>query len=126
MKIIEQTEAVAPLAAYAADIAQEPVIVTVNGKPVAALVAIENADLETVSLSTNFAFLALIERSRAPSRRGRTFGRRDAAPSRIEQAVRTSNSPPLQRLLRSVWSRVLDPAADRLVAVVHHEMVQDD
>ncbi len=65
MKIIEQAEATAPLAAYTADVAQEPVIITVNGKPVAALVAIENADLETVSLSTNLAFLALIERSRA-------------------------------------------------------------
>jgi prevent-host-death family protein len=68
MKVVEQTEAKALLADYAADVAQEPVIVTVNGKPVAALVAIENADLETVSLSTNAAFLALIERSRARHR----------------------------------------------------------
>lgn len=65
MKIVEKTEAKAPLADYAAQVAQEPVIVTVNGKPVAALVAIENADLETVSLNTNAAFLDLIERSRA-------------------------------------------------------------
>jgi PHD/YefM family antitoxin component YafN of YafNO toxin-antitoxin module len=65
MKIIEQAEATAPLAAYTADVAQEPVITTVNGKPAAALVAMENADLETVLLSTNPAFLALIERLRA-------------------------------------------------------------
>jgi len=44
------------------------VIVTVNGKPVAASVAIENADLEAVSLNTNPAFLALIERLRARHR----------------------------------------------------------
>ncbi len=56
MKIIEQAEAKASLADYTESIAQEPVIVTVNGKPVAALVAIENADLETVSLSTNPPF----------------------------------------------------------------------
>jgi antitoxin (DNA-binding transcriptional repressor) of toxin-antitoxin stability system len=68
MKIIEQAEATAPLAAYTADVTQEPLIITVNGKPVAALVAIENADLETVSLSTNPTFLALIERSRARHR----------------------------------------------------------
>ncbi len=68
MKIVEQTEAKAPLADYAAGVAQEPVVVTVNGKPIAVLVAIENADLETVSLSTNPAFLALIERSRARHR----------------------------------------------------------
>lgn len=59
------TEATETLATYAAEVAQEPVIITVAGKPVAALVAIENADLETVSLSTNPDFLALIERSRA-------------------------------------------------------------
>ena len=65
MKIIDLTEATETLATYAADVTQEPVIIMVAGKPVAALVAIENADLETVSLSTNPAFLALIERSRA-------------------------------------------------------------
>ena len=41
------------------------VVITDHGQPVAALVAIENADLETVSLSTNPQFLNLIERSRA-------------------------------------------------------------
>jgi len=40
------------------------VILTVEGKPVAALVSIENADLETVTLSTHPSFLALIERAR--------------------------------------------------------------
>lgn len=39
-------------------------IVTIEGKPVAALVAIKNADLETVTLSTHPQFLAFIERSR--------------------------------------------------------------
>jgi len=65
MKAIEMTEATATLAEYARQAAIEPVIVTVGGRPVAALVAIENADLETVSLSTHPDFLALIERSRA-------------------------------------------------------------
>ncbi len=44
---------------------QEPVVVTDRGKPVMALMSIENADLETVSLSTDPRFIALIERSRA-------------------------------------------------------------
>ena len=65
MKIIDLTEATETLAAYAAEVAQGPVIITVAGKPVAPLVAIENVDLETVSLSTNPAFLSMIERSRA-------------------------------------------------------------
>jgi antitoxin (DNA-binding transcriptional repressor) of toxin-antitoxin stability system len=41
---------------------------TVDGDPIAALVAVEKADLETLSLSTNPQFLALIERSRARQR----------------------------------------------------------
>ena len=65
MKLIDEADATAPLAEYAAQIANGPVIVTCEGRPVAALVAIENADLETVSLSTNEQFLQLIERSRA-------------------------------------------------------------
>ena len=47
---------------------KEPVIVTRKGKPIAALVSLENADLETVALSTNRKFLALIERSRTRHR----------------------------------------------------------
>lgn len=68
MKILEQEDATAPLAEYTADIDQGPVIITSNGKPIAALVPIENADLETVSLSSNPQFLELIERSRARHR----------------------------------------------------------
>jgi prevent-host-death family protein len=65
MKTLEIADATASLAEYARDVRQEPVILTVNGKPVAALVAIANADLETVTLSYHPEFLALIERSRA-------------------------------------------------------------
>ena len=68
MKTIEMTQATAPLAEYAQDVCKEPVIVTVDGRPVAALVPIENADSETVTLSTHPQFLALIERSRARQR----------------------------------------------------------
>lgn len=65
MKIIKMSEAKSSLAKYASQVAEEPVVITVNDKPVAALVAIENTDLETISLSTNPAFLAVIEQSRA-------------------------------------------------------------
>jgi prevent-host-death family protein len=64
VKTIEMAKATAPLAEYARDVDKEPIIVTKKGKPIAALVTIENADLETVTLSTNPKFLALIERSR--------------------------------------------------------------
>jgi antitoxin (DNA-binding transcriptional repressor) of toxin-antitoxin stability system len=64
MKTLEMSKATAPLVEYAQDVSKEPVILTVDGKPVAALVPIENADLETATLSTHPGFLALIERSR--------------------------------------------------------------
>lgn len=53
-----------PLADYTKEVTKEPVIVTIEGKPVAALVGIKNADIETVSLSNNPRFLVLIECSR--------------------------------------------------------------
>ena len=65
MKTLEMAKATASLADYAQKVSREPVILTVDGKPVAALVSIENADLETATLSTSPQFLALIERSRA-------------------------------------------------------------
>lgn len=65
MKVVEKQEATRSLADYASEMQNEPVVVTDHGQPVAALVPIENADLETVSLSTNRRFLDLIERSRS-------------------------------------------------------------
>ena len=67
MKALELAEATAPLADYAREL-EEPVILTVQGRPVAALMSIEGADWETVTLSTNPKFLALIEHSRARQR----------------------------------------------------------
>jgi antitoxin (DNA-binding transcriptional repressor) of toxin-antitoxin stability system len=65
MKVVEKADATGTLAAYAEDMGNGPVIVMDQGRPVAALVPIENADLEPVTLSTNCQFVELIERSRA-------------------------------------------------------------
>lgn len=71
MKTVNLAEANAPLADYARRVGHEPVVVTSRGKPLAALVPIGNADLETVALSTSAEFIALIERSRLrQSRKG--------------------------------------------------------
>lgn len=64
MKTIEMTKATLSLSDYTKDVTQEPIIITKEGKPIAALISISNADVETVSLSNNPHFLALIERSR--------------------------------------------------------------
>jgi hypothetical protein len=45
-------------------------VVTREGKPIAVVVSIEDVDLESVSLSTNSQFLAIIERSRASHKPG--------------------------------------------------------
>ncbi len=63
MKVIRIEDAKRSLADYAAE-SEEAVVVTIDGKPVAALMPLENADLETVSLSTNPKFMRIIERSR--------------------------------------------------------------
>ncbi|MBM3496245.1 MAG: hypothetical protein FJX72_18280 [Armatimonadetes bacterium] len=68
MKVVEKHNATRSLAEYAAEIQGGTVVVTDHGHPVAALVSLDNADLETVALSTNPEFMALIERSRAAAR----------------------------------------------------------
>ena len=67
MKIstVELREASRRLSDYVPEQGAEPIIITRDGKPVAALVPLENTDLETASLSTNPRFLELIERSRS-------------------------------------------------------------
>jgi prevent-host-death family protein len=64
MKTLEIKDATESLADYARDMDKEIVVVTRNGKPVAALVSLENVDEETLSLSSNPDFIELIERSR--------------------------------------------------------------
>jgi hypothetical protein len=68
MRTTDIQQAPLVLAEFAANPGSEPTIVTANGNPVAALLPLEDADLETVSLATNAEFLALIERSRARHR----------------------------------------------------------
>jgi len=65
MRVVDKAEATGALGEYASQVGGGPVVVTSDGRPIAALVAIENADLETVALSTDRRFLDLIERSRA-------------------------------------------------------------
>ena len=68
MRKLEITEATGQLAEYVRNISDGPLMLTDGGKPVAALVPIENADAETVTLSAHPEFLALIERSRTRQR----------------------------------------------------------
>lgn len=64
-RTVELTEATQSLAEYAQHVDDGTIIVTRNGRPIAAVVALPNTDAETVALSQNPHFLAIIERSRA-------------------------------------------------------------
>jgi prevent-host-death family protein len=64
-RTIELTDATQSLAEYVQQVDGGPIIVTSNGRPIAAVVAVPNADAETITLSQHAQFLALIERSRA-------------------------------------------------------------
>jgi antitoxin (DNA-binding transcriptional repressor) of toxin-antitoxin stability system len=64
MKTLEIEKATGSLAQYAKSVHKEPVIVTRLGRPFAALMPVENTDVETATLSTHPKFLALIERAR--------------------------------------------------------------
>lgn len=64
-RTLELAEATQPLADYAQEVDGGPIIVTRNGQPIAALVALPNTDAETLALSQNPQFMAIIERSRA-------------------------------------------------------------
>lgn len=65
VRTLDIAEANRPLAEYARQVDAGPIVVTAEGRPIVAVFSIENADLETISLSTNPQFLALIQRSRS-------------------------------------------------------------
>ena len=69
MKQIELAEATKPLAEYVKEMDGESVVIVYKDVILAALVPIDHADYETVSLSTNPEFIAMLERSRARGRK---------------------------------------------------------
>lgn len=70
IQTIDITEANHPLSEYIQHVDTEPTVVMKEGKPIAVVVSIEDVDMESVSLSTNPDFLAIIERSRASHKPG--------------------------------------------------------
>jgi prevent-host-death family protein len=65
MKTIDVKKATGSLAAYVTEARDEPLIIVSKGRPLAALMPVDGADLETVALSLNRKFMEFIERSRA-------------------------------------------------------------
>ncbi len=73
MKTLELRKASKALADYAAHLGSEPIVVTANNKPVAALVSLKDVDRESLSLSLDPAFMKIICRARAEVRRGNVY-----------------------------------------------------
>ncbi|HAG85260.1 MAG TPA: hypothetical protein DCL61_29970 [Cyanobacteria bacterium UBA12227] len=72
MKTVEISEIVSLLENY--DKTKQPLILTRNGQPIAALFPVEDIDMETLSLSLNPKFISLIEESRkSQEEEGRIF-----------------------------------------------------
>jgi prevent-host-death family protein len=53
---------------------EQPLILTRNGEPIAALFPVEDVDMETLSISMNQKFISIIEKSRQSQKEeGRIF-----------------------------------------------------
>ena len=65
MKTVDIVEASRSLRTLVQDGGENPVVITDHGTPVAVLLPVRDADLETISLSLNPQFRRIIERSRA-------------------------------------------------------------
>ena len=73
MKTIEMSTASKPLSENANELDEDVVVLTLHDKPIAALVSLRDVDRESLSLSTNRDFLAIIDRAREEFREGRTL-----------------------------------------------------
>jgi len=65
VKTIDIAKTSGQLREYAKNAKREVVVVTQRGKPLAAVVGLDDFDYESLSLSTNAAFIDIIARSRA-------------------------------------------------------------
>jgi len=69
LRKVELADATEPLARYAQTVDEGPLVVTKDGQPIAVVLSVDNADLETVALSNHPGFLEVIERSRDRQKR---------------------------------------------------------
>lgn len=64
MRRIDMAQATGRLCDYARDAKDGPTIVTVRGRPVAAVVSLEGVDAEALAVGTSPAFIRIIRRAR--------------------------------------------------------------
>lgn len=71
MKTLAISKATKPLSEYTKNLKDELLILTSDGRPVAAIVSLQNVDLESLSLCTNPDFMEIIEKSRKEFKKGK-------------------------------------------------------
>lgn len=69
MKSVEFDDATAALKDYAEQLTQDPIVLTRDGKAIAALVRIQDSDLESFLVSESPAFKRIVRRSRSSYKR---------------------------------------------------------
>jgi PHD/YefM family antitoxin component YafN of YafNO toxin-antitoxin module len=72
MKTLELSTASKPLTEYANELDGDILVLVSNNTPVAALVSLQDVDLESLSLSTNPDFYEIIAKSRQEFTEGKT------------------------------------------------------
>jgi hypothetical protein len=77
MRKIEITQATNSLGDYARELERGPLVLTQDGHAVAALLPIDDADLESLALSISPRFQAIIDQARAEYREGRALSPED-------------------------------------------------
>src|SRR5262245_14399952 len=73
MKKLELRKASKPLAEYTAQLDSESIVITLNQKPIAALVSLKGMDRESLALSLSPDFAKIIRRARSEAKRGKVF-----------------------------------------------------
>jgi hypothetical protein len=78
MKRVEVTQATRSLEQYARELGQEPPVLTEGGHAIAALLPVDDADVEALTLSLSPRFQELIEQARAEYRSGASLSAEEA------------------------------------------------
>ena len=77
MKTVDINDASASLSEYARNLASEPLVVTDAGRTIAALIPIEDDDVDAMRLASHQQFVAILEKARAQRIAGKTLSSDD-------------------------------------------------
>jgi antitoxin (DNA-binding transcriptional repressor) of toxin-antitoxin stability system len=109
MRKSELHEVPAAVQDYIQALGQEPLVITHQGQAIAVLMPLQNADLETVSLSLNPEFIALLQSSKA---RLKQEGRTSLEDLKAALATETYLEELAQRGSREKYEAVLAKVPD--------------